>query len=235
MFFNKKVSPFLKGNPNHVLVIADTHEPFCKKGYLEFVRGVQEKYNCGTVIHIGDEVDNCAISRWEKDPDGLSAGSEYDRALKAMKRWYEVFPQVKVCIGNHSERMFKLAAAVGLSKKFVKPYEEIWEAPKLWAWKTSWEFSGVLYTHGTGNTSEIGAFNKAQMLRQNVVMGHIHTTAGIKFSASQKDLVWGMMVGGAVDDKAYAFTYARENLRKSIIGCGIVLDGTLPLYIPMPL
>lgn len=221
------------GNPNNVLCIADTHEPFCREGYLEFCREQQEKYNCGTVVHVGDEVDNCALSAWEKDPDGLSAGSEYRKALKGMQKWYKVFPEVKVCIGNHSERIFRLARTAGIPKKFLRGYEEIWEAPSGWQWANNWEIGNVMYTHGTGTSGPNAAIIRATHTRQNTVIGHIHTEAGIRFAASSKDLIWGMMLGGAIDDKAYAFAYARDNMKKSIVGCGVVLDNKIPIYIPM--
>ena len=54
-------------NPNNVLVIPDTHFPFEKKGILEHCLRMQRKYDCGTVVHIGDEVDLCGVSQWEKD------------------------------------------------------------------------------------------------------------------------------------------------------------------------
>ena len=76
-----------KLNPNNVLVIADTHLPFEKPGYLEFCLATQKKYNCGTVIHIGDEIDNCAINQYLKDPDGMSNSDEADLAQLKM---YEI-------------------------------------------------------------------------------------------------------------------------------------------------
>jgi len=227
-----KLKPYTKGLRQNVLAIADTHLPFCKPGYLEFVREQQEKYKCGTVVHIGDEVDLCATSAWEKDPDGLSPASEYDLALAELLNWYKVFPDVRVCIGNHSERIFRLARTAGISKKFLKTYEEIWQAPKGWKWDTSFEINGTVYSHGTGTSGPDAAIKRAAQIRQNCVIGHIHTEAGVRFNASNKDLIWGMMLGGAIDDKQYAFAYARENIKKSIVGCGVILNQT-PIYIPM--
>lgn len=229
------LKPYTKGNPDNVLILADTHFPFCREGYLEHVRKVQEEYKCGTVVHIGDEVDLCAISQWESDPDGFSAGSEADLAQQEMKKWYSVFPSVKVCIGNHTARPFRMARTAGIPKKFIKTYEEAWEAPKGWQWSENWEIKDVLYTHGTGLSGESAAIKLASQLRQNCVIGHIHTSAGIQYNASKKDLVWGMQVGGAIDDTKYAFAYAKDQLKKSIIGCGVVLNGKLPLFIPMEL
>ena len=229
-----KLTPYLKGDPNNVLVIPDLHEPFSRDGIIEHCREVQERYKCGTVVNIGDEVDLCALSVWEKDPDGLSAGSEYIEALKQMKNWYRVFPACKIAIGNHSERMFRLARTAGIPKGMIKSYQEIWEAPSGWEWATSWEINDVLYTHGTGSSGLKAAITRAMQVRQCVVIGHVHTEANIIYSASSKDLIWAMMVGGAIDDKSYAAAYAKENVKKSIVGCGVVL-GKLPIYIPMQL
>lgn len=218
---------------NNVLAISDLHEPFCKTGYLEHCISIRDKYNCGTIVLIGDEVDLCGVSQWEKDPDGFSAGSEAELAQSKMEVWYKIFPTAFVCIGNHTARPFRQAKANGIPKKFLKTYEEAWKAPKTWKWAESWEFNGVFYTHGTGFSGANAAIRIATRHRQNTVIGHIHSEAGIQYSASKIDLVWGMQLGGALDDKSYAAFYAKEQLKKSIVGCGVVLNGILPIYEPM--
>lgn len=218
---------------NNTLAIADTHEPFCKEGYLEHCMEIRDKYHCGTVVNIGDEIDLCAISQWEKDPDGFSAGSEAEMAQVAMEKWYKAFPNTFVCIGNHTARPFRLARTAGLPKKFIKTYEEAWNAPEGWKWAEHWEINGVLYTHGTGMSGANAAIKLATRYRQNVVLGHIHSEAGIQYNASKIDLIWGMQLGGAIDDKSYAAAYAKDQLKKSIVGCGVVLDGKLPIYEPI--
>jgi len=220
-------------NINNILVIADMHEPFCKKGYLEHCIAIKDKYKCGRIILIGDEVDLCGVSQWEKDPDGFSAGTEAELAQAKMKVWYTAFPEAFVCIGNHTARPFRQAKANGVPKKFIKSYEEAWEAPKTWKWADSWEFNNVHFTHGTGHSGPNAAIKIATRHRQNTVIGHIHSEAGIQYSASKIDLVWGMQVGGALDDKSYAAHYAKDQLKKSIVGCGVVVDGILPIYEPM--
>jgi len=223
-----------KGITKNVLVIADTHFPFCKKGYLEHCLAISKKYNCNEFIHIGDEVDLCGVSQWEKDPDGFSAGTEASLAQIDMKKWYNAFPNMKVCIGNHTARPFRQARANGVPKKFLKSYEDAWEAPKGWQWAEHWEINGVLYTHGTGYSGANAAIRIATRHRQNTVIGHIHSEAGVQYSASKIDLVWGMQVGGALDDSSYAAYYAKDNLKKSIVGCGVVLNnGKLPIFEPM--
>lgn len=218
---------------NNVLAIADLHLPFCKEGYLEHCIAIQKKYNCGTVVLIGDEVDLCGVSQWEKDPDGFSPGTEADMAQKELKRWYEAFPNASVCIGNHTARPFRLAKSNGIPKKFIKSYEEAWEAPPTWKWAENWEYNGVLYTHGTGFSGANAAIRIASMHRQNTVIGHIHSEAGIQYNVSKVDIIWGMQLGGALNDKSYAAYYAKDQLKKSIVGCGVIINGKLPIYEPM--
>jgi predicted phosphodiesterase len=230
----KQFEPKVESKKN-VLVIADTHEPFCKEGYLEHCIAIAKKYNCNEFVNIGDEVDLCGVSQWEKDPDGFSAGTEANLAQQKMKLWYTAFPNMKVCIGNHTARPFRQAKANGVPKKFIKSYEEAWEAPEGWKWAENWEIDNVLYTHGTGFSGANAAIKIATMHRQNTVIGHIHSEAGIQYNASKIDIIWGMQVGGALDDKSYAAYYAKDQLKKSIIGCGVVLEGKLPIYEPMKL
>lgn len=236
---DKSILNIIPSNKNldkhNVLAISDMHEPFCKSGYMEHCLKVQQDYKCGTVVMIGDEVDLCAVSQWEKDPDGFSAGTEADLAQMKMETWFKVFPEVSVCIGNHTARPFRLAKSSGLPKKFMKSYEEAWGAPKGWRWAEHHEIDGVLYTHGTGFSGPNAALRIATRHRQNTVIGHIHSEAGIQFNASKIDLIWGMQLGGALDDKTYAAFYAKDQLKKSIIGTGVVKEGKLPFYIPMNL
>lgn len=214
----------------NVLVISDTHLPFEKRGALDFCNDIKNKYKCKTVVHIGDEIDNCAISQYAKDPDGLSAGSEAEQALIKIKDWYKAFPNTKVCIGNHTNRMFRLAHLSGIPKRMLKTYEQLWESPEGWIWSEAFDIQGVHYSHGSGMSGANAALKKAIQLRKSCVIGHIHTEATIQYNVSSIDKIFGMQVGCLVNDNAYAFAYAKDNNKKSIIGCGVVTEnGTLPI------
>ena len=58
---------------NNILVVGDLHEPFTRKGYLEFCKSIYYKYNCNEVVFIGDIIDNHYSSFHDTDPDGRSA------------------------------------------------------------------------------------------------------------------------------------------------------------------
>lgn len=85
----------------NILVIPDLHIPFEHKHALSFCKRIYKDLNCSEVIHIGDLVDNHAISYHEHDPNGLSPEQEIKLSLKKCKDWYKAFPQVKLCRGNH--------------------------------------------------------------------------------------------------------------------------------------
>ena len=229
------VEPYLDGDPDNVLVIGDPHEPFTKEGYLEFCRKIQEEYDCGTVIHIGDAVDNHAVSYHEKDPEGMSAGDEFNLAIERMKRWYYTFPNVKVCIGNHDALPFRKAFSAGLPKTWLKTYQELLQSPPTWEWDFVHQVNGVIYQHGTGLSGEMAAINAARENRQSTVIGHLHTVMNTRFLASYKDLIFGVTVGCGIDHEKYAFAYGKQNTRKPVVACAVILDGKLPINIPMPI
>lgn len=83
------------------LIIGDLHEPFTLEGYLDFCKSIYDEYNCNSVIFIGDIIDNHFSSFHESDPDGLGAMEELNRAKANIKKWHSVFPNAKVCVGNH--------------------------------------------------------------------------------------------------------------------------------------
>lgn len=219
---------------SRVLVISDSHAPFSHRDILPFLKAVAAKYKTNEVVHIGDEADFAAISSFDLDPDGYSAGKELEAAIEALKKMYKLFPEVKVCTSNHTARPFKKAFHHGIPKAFLRDYREFLQAPKKWNWKDSWEIDGIKYQHGEGFSGQAGALKAAMANMQSTVIGHIHAFAGIQYNANPHHLIFGMNVGCLIDNTAYAFSYGRLLVNKPIISCGVVLDG-LPLLVPMKL
>jgi len=65
-------------------------------------------------------------------------------------------------------------------------------------------------------------------------MGHIHHVGGVKWKVSPEKRWFGMDVGCGIDDKMWAFIYAKHVVRRSVISCGVVIDGH-PYHEMMPL
>ena len=233
---SKKEYEILKSyrNNNNVGIIGDTHEPFCHKYYRDFCYEVFSRFGVSQIVHIGDEVDNAALSYHESMVEMPNAESEAEQAQKAMEKWYKTFPDVKVCVGNHSALPFRQATTAGIPKRFMKTYEDIWNAPKGWKWELSWEIDGVLYEHGTGSTGANGARNRAVANRQSTVVGHSHSFGGASYMASRNDIIFGLNVGCGIDVDSMAFSYGKHFPKKPTLGCGVVIDeGRTGIFIPM--
>lgn len=226
----ESLEPYLNGNPDNILVIGDPHEPFTLAGYLAFCREQQEKYNCGTVIFIGDIIDNCYSSFHNSDPDGFGAGEELDRTIFKVKLWYHTFPKATVVIGNHDRIVYRKAFSAGVSKRWIREYKDVLETPD-WNFVENIEIFGVNFNHGEGGTAR----NRLKTELQSQVQGHLHTQLYVEYAVGSKFIIFGMQVGCGIDAKSYAMAYAK-NWKKPAIGCGVVLQkGTLGIAIPMNL
>jgi hypothetical protein len=222
------VLPYLNGNPDNILVIGDPHEPFTLVGYLKFCREQQEIYDCGTVIFIGDIIDNHYSSYHESDPDGFGAGEELDRTVHKIKDWYRTFPVATIIIGNHDRLVYRKAFSAGVSKKWIRDYKDVLEVPN-WNFVENIEIHNINFNHGEGGTAK----NRMKSELQSQVQGHLHTQLYAEYAVGANFIVFGMQVGCGIDIKSYAMAYGK-NYKKPAIGCGVVLNkGTLPIAIPM--
>lgn len=207
----------------NTLAIGDLHEPFCREDYLKFVKSVQKRFDCKRVVFMGDLIDNHYPSFHDTDPDGFGGGMELDMAISRLKVWYKNFPEAVVCEGNHDALIKRKAFANGIPKRWIKGYSDMFETPN-WEYADSFEFDGVLYTHGTGTSGDMAAYKTALYNRKSVVQGHLHSFSSIQYTASENDRLFGMIVGCGVDQKAYSFAYAKTFPRKFIVSCGVILD-----------
>jgi len=219
---------------NNVGVIADTHLPFEHPDYLSFCKQAFKKYKCKTIVHIGDLVDNHAISYHEHDPNGWSPAEEMEVADGRLKQWFLAFPKVKLCRGNHDSLVDRKGKTVGLPRRCFQAYREIWGLPKGWEDAFEFEIDGVLYKHGTGYGGKYGHVQAAIDARQSTVIGHLHSSFGTEWIANSKQIIFGMNVGCGLHRKSYAFAYGKDFRRKPILGVGIVTNrGRNAFVVPM--
>lgn len=219
---------------DNVLVVGDLHAPFVRDGYLEHCLETYIEYKCSQVVFIGDIIDNHYSSFHEPDPDGFGAGEELERAKHHIKKWYDIWPDAKVCIGNHDAIIARKAFSSGLSNKWIRDLDEVLETPG-WDFAQSHVVHDVMYVHGTGSSGK-GATKRIREWQCSVVQGHIHTEAYVDWYCNKDKKLFAMQVGCGVDDRSYAMAYAKNFTKKYIISCGVVLNkGKLPIVIPMEL
>ena len=209
---------------SNVLIIGDIHEPFCLDSYIDFCKEQYIEFNCDKVVFIGDVIDNHFSSFHNTDPDGFGAGEELERAIFKISKWVKEFPNATVIIGNHDRLAYRKAFAGGVSKKWIREYNDVLNAPG-WEFTERIEIDDVVYVHGEAGTAR----TKAKDTGKSRVQGHLHSQAYCEFINNR---VFAMQVGSGINDKAYAFGYAKDG-KESIISCGIVLEGKQPFLIKM--
>jgi predicted MPP superfamily phosphohydrolase len=215
-----------------ILVIQDLQVPFHHKDALKFLAAVKKKYKPTIIVQIGDLADQHHFSRYSNSTKGKGGKDEMDGAADALKPFIRLFPRVYVCWGNHDLRIFQRASDVGIDDSLLKSYNEMLNMPKGWKIDDKWEFDGVIFEHGIGRSGSQGALKAAMANMQSTVIGHLHSHAGILYYANKKSLIYGFNVGALIDDRKYAFEYGRFTSGKSVLGCGIIING-LPIFVPM--
>jgi metallophosphoesterase superfamily enzyme len=219
-----------EADTRNILVVGDLHEPFCKDGYLEFCQEQYDTWNCNQVIYIGDIIDNHYTSFHEIDIEAEYTGKqELEYAIKKIAKWYKAFPEATVIVGNHDRMIMRKAQTSLIPSKWIKSYKEVLEVP-------NWEFvdrlvvDGVQYIHGEAGTAR----TKCRADMMNTVQGHLHTQTYIEHYVGQNFRVFGMQVGCGIDHDSYAMAYAKRG-KKPSIACAVVLGGTTPINLLMPL
>ena len=135
---------------------------------------------------------------------------------------------------NHGSMVLRRAIKSGMSRKFIKSYNEILEVNDGWVWKDKhqieYEGKKILFGHQFSKNIE----KAVREYSQCVVQGHFHTTASTVFVANEFHLNWGMTVGCLVNKDSLAMAYMKINLAKPILSCGIITEG-YPQIVPMVL
>lgn len=213
------------------LVISDTHCPFHHPDAWDWLADIRRQHRPTRIVHIGDEIDAHSLSRYVANPDLPSPGEELHRAKESLSSLHKLFPVVHVCESNHTVRPLKRAAEAKLPSAFLRTLADVLGL-RRWRWAPRWEFDGVVYQHGDGFAGQRAALTAAERNRKSTVIGHVHTEAGVAWSASYHDQIFGLGVGCLIDPSHAAFDYAKHFARRPILGCGIVADD-VPTFLPM--
>lgn len=220
-----------KKNDN-VLIISDMHIPYHHKDLIPFLTAVKKKFKPSRVICVGDELDKHAMSFHDSDPDLPSAGDELQQAIELIQPVYKLFPNVDLVSSNHGDMLYRKGKHHGIPRKYLRDYGDILEAPKGWKWQNEIRFksggSDILVRHQFGKN----ILKAAQFESACLIAGHFHEDFSIQYAANHDKLLWGMTVGCLIDDESLAFAYNKTNMKRPIIGIGIVINGQ-PRLIPM--
>jgi UDP-2,3-diacylglucosamine pyrophosphatase LpxH len=203
-------------------------------GYVDFLKHCKRKWKCNRVVHIGDLVDNCALSFHLKRPSQKDPINEYHQAMEQVNEITKAFPNVDLMLGNHDVLPYRWAKEVGIPESMMRDFKSIFNLPKNWTVHERYaqlRIDNVIYQHG--DRGRASAILCARQEFASVVQGHFHSKAEVNFYANATDRIFGMQVGCGMDWKHAQMEYAVKFSAKPIIGCGIVLEGTTPIFEPM--
>lgn len=234
----QEAAPLLEaGSPDNsvVLFISDMHIPYHHENLIPYLKGLKEKYNPTRVICVGDELDKHAMSFHDSDPDLDSAGAELEKALPVIKELEALFPKMDLIDSNHGSMVYRKAKHHGIPRRYIKPYNEVLGVGDGWKWHMDLTITlpdgQKVYIHH-GKSSE--AVKTSQLMGMSHVCGHYHESFGVKYWANPNGLYWAMNLGCLIDDSSLAFAYNNTNLKRPIIGTGLLVNG-VPVLEAMPL
>jgi hypothetical protein len=228
----RKVDGSVEDN-SRILLISDMHIPYNHPDLLAFLQHLKDKYQPTRIICLGDELDKHALSYHDSDPDLPSAGDELRKSLPVIRRLFEMFPVMDVIESNHGSLVWRKAKTHGIPKHYIKSYNDVLGVDCGWKW--SFDLTITLpngqkcYIHH-GKTSDV--IKLSQQMGMNAVQGHYHEAFRIDYWGNPNGLFWGMQGGCLIDDDALAFSYNNVNIKRPVIGTGLIIDSQ-PILEPM--
>ncbi len=224
-----------KEDNRRILLISDMHIPYHHKDTIVFLQYLKDKYKPTRVICLGDELDKHSLSFHDSDPDLPSAGDELKLALPVIQQLKEMFPVMDILESNHGSLVYRKAHANGIPKQYLKSYNEVLGVDDNWKWHYD-----MVVDLPNGNRCYLHHGKSANVTKTSQTMsmcaaqGHFHECFKIEYWGNPIALYWAMQTGCLIDDKSYAFNYNNVNLKRPIIGTGLIIDSQ-PILEPMVL
>ena len=218
---------------SRILFISDLHVPYHHPQAFDFLRYLKKKHNPTRIICLGDECDKHSLSYHDSDPDLYSAGHELQESIKFIKELETIFPKMDILESNHGSLVWRKAKTNGIPKHYIKSYNDVLGVGEGWKWYFDLMIDlpngQKCYVHH-GKSPDV--LKLSQMMGMNAVQGHFHSDLGSRYWANPSGLYWGMQCGCLIDRESYAFAYANVNIKKQLIGTGLIID-SLPVVEPM--
>jgi hypothetical protein len=216
------------------LVVSDIHLPFAVNGWLDFIKEIHAKYNCHEEIIInGDMLDFHAMSFHTSETDAMTHIDEFEQSKVMVRELVKAFPNVVFTMGNHDLLLTRRLADIGIDKRFVKNFHELYELPQTWKLVDNIIIDDVYYTHIGCSGGKNGHLNSAVANMMSTCVGHMHSQAGVGYITNpQGKTIFGMNTGSLFDEQTYAGRYGKFAKQKSVLGCGVVFSSTEAQFIP---
>lgn len=221
------------GDNSRILVISDMHIPYHHEDTIPFLQHLKDKYKPTRVICLGDELDHHALSYHESDPDLPSASEELKKCLPIISQLEDMFPVLDILDSNHGSLVWRKAKTHGIPRHYIKSYNDVLGVGRGWKWHFDLTIqlpNGQYCYFHHGKTTDVTKLS--QQMGMNAVQGHYHNDFKTGFWGNPTGLYWGMQCGCLIDDDALAFSYNNVNIKRPVIGTGLIIN-SLPVLEPM--
>ena len=226
-FLRSRSSKEMEQHDNsRILFISDQHIPYHHPNLIDFLYLLKQRYEPTRIVNLGDELDKHALSYHDSDPDLDSAGKELQKSLPVIAEMHDLFPKMDLIESNHGSLVWRKAKTHGISRAYIKSYNDVLQVGNGWVWHPDLTLKlpdgqDVYVHHGKSPQ----ALRTAQLMGMSHVSGHYHESFGIQYWSTPTKLLWGMNTGCLIDRKSLAFNYNNVNIKRPVIGTGLIIDG----------
>ena len=218
-----------------VLIIGDTHFPFCHLESLQLVYALAEALQPDHIIQIGDLYDMFAHSSFPRSVLTWNAKEEMDIGRQqAASMWATLNKLVPNAFlhqifGNHDMRPLKRVLQHYPEGEIFFEFNKWYEFPNVSLQKDAREpviIDGVLYEHGY--SSRLG--HHVMHNQNNTVVGHTHR-GGVAYKKIQNKTMWELNAGYLGDYESKGLSYTQTKITQWTLGIGYVSE-LGPQFIP---
>jgi hypothetical protein len=224
-------------SPPRIVIIPDTHHPFCDYGKLAQVYKFIETFKPSHIIQIGDLYDFYTFSSFSRSVDLITPAQELTRGRKGAEVMWNTLTKLSPksekyqLLGNHERRIFKKLMTQ------APEYESITNINLLFLFdgvrsfmsdRSELVINGTVFMHGFSGA----AGYHMRYFRSPVVHGHTHR-GGVVFEAlHDKAPIFELDCGNLVDVDSVPFSYTETKTTKWLHGFGVI-DENGPRFIPL--
>jgi predicted phosphodiesterase len=218
-----------------VLVIGDTHFPFCNMDSLSLVYAIAEALQPDVIIQMGDLYDMFAHSKFPRTSLTFDPGEEIQVGREQAEQMWATLS--KVCpkaslyqlLGNHDIRPLKRIIESYPEGEVFFDIHKWYEFPRVQLQKDYRDplvLDGVFYTHGWSSRK---GFHR-DYFQANTVTGHTHRGYVDPRPLNGK-VIWELNAGFLGDPTSKALSYTQSRVTQWTPGVGWI-DDLGPRFIP---
>lgn len=221
------------------LVISDIQAPAHHPDALAFLCKIRDKYKPINIVCIGDEIDLNWLSDFAKMPEADRPHTEFAAGQGFMRSFYAEFSTGVSCVSNHVHGRFDRARTRGrIPSEFMRPIEDIIDAPVGWSWHSEIRMGDILFRHGHKDTQGLKRVILEEIPAKygrnySLVIGHYHSKIG-QYTPDIKigdRFYWGGFTGCLVDPRHPFFGYSKGYEK---LGTVMIRDGRMrPFSMPV--